>query len=322
MRSIWEKIRVMDRISWLTVSLMVLSAGTAAAGEWQIERLDQTGVGKFSSMKIDNNGNAHVIYVIEDGERNPVKYGFWDHKLKHWFVMTIAQYGSFCSLSLDSQQRPHIAYVDAGSMPGAKLHYGYWDGTAWKIEAVPLNAEIIAYYASIAVDSADKPSISFYEYTGPKGSEFRVRMRVVRRNGKQWEVETVDDQNQSGKFNSLAIDRQDHLHLAYANVNGMTAGMRYAYWGGASWKLETLEGLPSSETYLGYSVCLTLDKDGNPHVSYSHYSSPFLLKYAVRRGWPMANPGGRPTLWRRVSRSELNIRRRRGTTLHQLLRCW
>ena len=285
MRSVWEKNRVTYKISWLVLSLTMLFAGTATAGEWEIERLDQAGVGKFSSMKIDNEGNAHVVYVVDDGERTPVKYGFWDHKLKRWFVMTIAQYGSFCSLTLDSKQRPHIAYVDAGSMPGAKLHYGHWDGTSWKIEAIPLNAEIIAYDASIALDSADKPSISFYEYTGPRGSEFRVRMRVVRWNSKkQWAVETVDGENQSGKFNSLAIDAQNHLHLAYANVNGMTAGIRYAYWDGAAWKLEILEGLPSSQTYLGYSVCLTLDKNGDPHVSYSQYSSPFLVKYAVRKG--------------------------------------
>ena len=67
----------------------------------------------------------------------------------------------------------------------------------------------------------------------------------MRWNGEYWQVETVDGDNQSGKFNSMAIDAQGHIHLAYANVNDMTAGARYAYWDGTSWKLDILDGLPA-----------------------------------------------------------------------------
>lgn len=273
----------MNKFLPLVAGLIMATASATAAGEWQIETVDQTGSGKFSSMRIDKAGNLHVVYVVEDGD-NSVKYGFWDRQLKRWFLMTIAKHGSFCSLTLDSEQHPHISYVDSGSMPGAKLHYARWDGTTWKTEGVPLNAEIIAYYSSIALDAHDWPSISFYEYTGPSESGFRVRVRVVKWNGKYWEVATVDGDNQSGKFNALVIDPQGHTHLAYANVNGMTAGMRYAYWDGASWKTEILEGLPTTRAYLGYSACIALDKDGDPHVSYSHYDSPFYVKYGVRKG--------------------------------------
>jgi len=287
MKAYWQERRVMHRIFRLTglfvVAWMMVSAAIAPATDWQIEIVDRTGAGKYSSMKVDKEGNLHVAYVVDDGAKNPVKYGFWDHKTKRWFVMTIAQGGSFCSLTLDSQQRPHIAYVDAGTMPGSKLNYARWDGATWKIQAVPLNAEIIAYDSSIALDAHDRPSISFYEYTGPRGSNFRVRQRVVRFNGEYWAVETVDGDNQSGKFNSMAIDAQGHVHLAYANVNGMTAGTRYASWDGASWKLQVLEGLPANQAYVGYSMCLALDREGNPHISYSQYSPPYAIKYAVRK---------------------------------------
>ena len=273
----------MNMFRSLAIGLIMAAASAGAVGVWQIETVDQAGVGKFSSMRIDKEGNIHVVYAAADGE-DSVKYGFWDRPLKRWFLMTIDKHGSFCSLTLDSEQHPHISYVDSGSMPGAKLHYARWDGATWKTESVPLNAEIVAYYSSIALDALGRASISFYEYTGPGGSGFRVRMRVVRFNGKYWEVTTVDGDNQSGKFNALAIDPQGHTHLAYANVNGMTAGMRYAYWDGVSWKAEVLEGLPATRAYLGYSACIALDKDGDPHVSYSHYDSPLYVKYGVRKG--------------------------------------
>ena len=274
----------MGRITLCTVSLLLAFAATAAADAWQIEMIDAGGAGKYSSMKIDKSGNVHLLYVLEN-EPYPLRYAFWDHSIKRWFHMTIAVGAGICSLTLDSHQRPHISWADGGTMVGAQLHYGFWDGKAWQLQAVKINAEIIGYYNAVALDPQDRPSISYYEYTGPKDSGLRVRMRVVTWNGQYWAVETVDGDNQSGKFNDLAIhDAQGHKHLIYANVNGMTAGIRYGYWDGNSWKVEILEGLPSAKTYIGYAACITLDKDGNPHVSYTHYSAPFYVKYAVRKG--------------------------------------
>jgi hypothetical protein len=148
---------------------------------------------------------------------------------------------------------------------------------------VPLNADTIGYYTSIGLDSHDYPSISFYEYRGPKGTDIAVRLRIVTWNGQFWEVKTLDGENQSGKFNSLAVDSQGHIHVAYANVNALTAGMRYAYWDGRSWSLAAFDGRQENDTMLvGYSTCIALDKDANPHVAYMNYTSP-TLKYAVRR---------------------------------------
>src|ERR1700730_13047733 len=84
MKRIWQQRRVMDRIFRLTglfaLALMMVCAASAPATDWQIETLDQTGAGKYSSMKIDKDGNLHVVYMVEDGDRNPIKYGFWDQK--------------------------------------------------------------------------------------------------------------------------------------------------------------------------------------------------------------------------------------------------
>jgi len=268
----------------LAISLTVVLLGTASAANWTREFVDQSGTGKFSSMKIDRAGNAHLVYVVDD-QPQTLKYAFWDHVLKRWFTMKVASGASFPSLALDSKQHPAISWADAGTILGCKLHYTHWDGTSWKNETVPLAAETVAFYTSLALDRNDAPSMSFYEYNGPRGSGFRVRMRVATWTGKEWEVSTVDGQNQSGKFNSLAIDSKGHLHLAYANVNAGTAGTRYGFWDGESWHVEEVDGLGHHTfQYVGYGVFIVLDKDGDPHISYLNYSNPGGVKYAFRKG--------------------------------------
>jgi hypothetical protein len=263
------------------VAVLCLWSAHCSAASWTVETVDPGGVGRFSSLAIDRDTNAHVAYVLDDG-RNTLKYGFWDHSLKRWFLMNVADNASFCSLTLDSKQHPQISFVDYGTMAGSKLRYAHWDGKAWTVIAVPLSAETIAYYTSIVLDANDNPTISFYEYNGPKGTDFRVRLRTVTWNGKFWAVQTIDGENQSGKFNAMVRDQQGSIHLAYANVNTMTASTRYAHWDGKSWSLETVDGkAQNQEENVGYSMCIAIDREGNPHLSYMNYTSP-ALKYAVR----------------------------------------
>jgi hypothetical protein len=273
----------MVRLSAIAVALLLCGAASSQAGDWQIQSVDNSGPGRSSSLKIDSLGNAHLAFTVEDGNRNPLKYGIWDRGVKRWFVMPVDEGVSTCSLVLDSKQRPHIAYVDFGTGTGAKLRYAHWDGTTWKKQAIPLNSDVIAYYNSIVLDAEDRPSISFYEYRGPKDTEIRIRLRVVTWTGEYWRVGTVDGQEGSGKFNAMAMDAQGRIHLAYANVSAGTAGMRYAYWNGKSWALEVVEGTAENngET-LGYSVAIAVDSENNPHITYSNASSP-MVKYAVRR---------------------------------------
>jgi hypothetical protein len=264
------------------LAAFLLTPAFLQAATWRGEVVDASGPGKFSSLRLDASGNVHVAYVVDDGKRYPLKYAFWDHGLNKWFVMTVAENSGPCSLTLDSKQRPHISYVDFGTSSGSKLRYAHWDGTAWISKAIPLNSDVIGYYNSIVLDASDRPSISFYEYRGPKDTEIRLRLRVVNWTGESWQVRTVDSQEGSGKFNSMAIDDKGNKYLAYANVSSGTAGVRYAFWGGSSWKPEIVDGADQNGgASVGYSVCLALDFKGNPHLAYMNESSP-MIKYATR----------------------------------------
>ena len=259
--------------------VLLLRADVSEAAAWEIGVVDAAGVGRFSSLKFDKDGNAHVAYVMEGG-RFTLKYGFWDHTLNRWFTMPVSESASFCSLVLDSKQRPHISYADYGTAKGSKLRYAHWDGTAWKTEAIQLSADVIAYYTSIALDVSDKPTISYYEYEGPGGIGYTLRLRTVSWNGTRWEGRTIDATPGSGKFNFLVADSGGGLQIAYANVKAEYASLRYGRWNGQSWATEVLEG--SRTPFYVYSVAAGLDAANNPHIVYTDVANR-LVKYTTRR---------------------------------------
>ena len=272
------------RVKAAQILVIAASAGILAAAPltWEIEVVDHTGPGKYSSLKFDTKGNAHLAFIVEDSHHT-LKYAFWDHALKKWFVMTVATEASFCSLAVDSKQHPHISWADFGTGSGTKLRYAHFDGTQWEQEPIRLHSDVVAYYTSVAVDPNDMPAISYYEYRGAKGSDEVDRLRVVTRRANTWEVRTVDPEPQSGKFNAIAIDPGGGIHVAYANVSGMFAGMRYAFGSDKHWRVEILEGLRENKGgYVGFSANIALDKESNPHVTYMNQSNG-TVKYAVRR---------------------------------------
>ena len=265
--------KILSRFPVLLAALALLAQCSEGA-QWEYGTIDSSGVGRYSSLKFDRDGNAHVAYVI-DGQ-NTLKYGFWDHKLKRWFIMVIDGRATHCALALDSKQRPHISYVDYGSAKEARLRYAYWNGSAWTKKFVPL-ADGAAFYTSIALDRNDKPHISFYDYLAPD-NEFVLRLRITTWNDTYWEVRTADDQDGSGKFNSLAVDSAGNPQVAYANVKDPNQGLRYARWTGSAWKSEILDA-----PCYAWSVGIGSDKQGVPHIAYTDVQNK-LVKYATLDG--------------------------------------
>jgi hypothetical protein len=251
-------------------------AGTVQAVEWRQEIVDANGGGKFSSLQIDTYGNAHVIY--SDDSQHLLKYGFWDRKIAKWFTTVLDNRSSgFCSMVLDSKQHPHISYLEYAT---GHLKYAHWDGILWQKQAIRLNAPNIEFYTSIALDSDDRPIISYYEVIGAGSPDYSLHLRDVKWNGRLWQASTIDWTQGSGKFNSIAEGSDGHLQIAYANVRSETASLRYASWNGNSWQVELLEGAESPSPI--YSVSMVLEKDDVPHITYTDVAR-HLVKYATRR---------------------------------------
>jgi len=97
-------------------------------------------------------------------------------------------------------------------------------------------------------------------------------------------VSTLLDIN--GMYNSIAVDASGNPHIVYyqkADSATEYPELKYAYWTGTTWHIETLE---STQSGSGYYVSLVLDSLGNPHIAYSQ-STPDKLKYAYKdsTGW-------------------------------------
>jgi hypothetical protein len=275
MKPILKRGRVVARVLAAVMTCVIFLVATAQAATWKIDTVDPNQLGEYSSMKIDRVGNVHLCYVA--GQGTSLKYAYWDHTNKKWFTMVVDTSPNICSLALDSKQHPHISYADYGG--GGGLRYAHWDGTEWKKVRIPLNSEIIAYYSSIALDANDNPTISFYEYRGPRNTDLKLRLRTVAWNGNYWEVTTIDQTEGSGKLNNMASDSKGHLHLAYANV--ASAEMRYAFGDGKSWSRETIEGRAETMDGVGAGLGIAIDKADRPHVIYYNVSK-LQVKYAVR----------------------------------------
>ena len=90
-----------------------------------------------------------------------------------------------------------------------------------------------------------------------------------------WQITTVDDTGDYGRYASLALDSAGRPHIAY--FGGIE--LRYAYHDGSSWHIETVDA--PIGTAGGYSS-LALDSSDQPHISY--YEGTSLLKYAHKSG--------------------------------------
>ncbi|UCC79340.1 MAG: hypothetical protein JSW64_13875, partial [Candidatus Zixiibacteriota bacterium] len=140
--------------------------------------------------------------------------------------------GEYCSLALDSQDYPHIAYYDTDF---EDLRYAYFDGSEWAIDIVDSigNAGI---YCSIALDSQDRPHISYQqEYLG-----YYWSLKYATLSDTGWIKEIVDSPEdtsigQIGEFSSIAINGDGYPCISYLQAD--PDEIKYAYQDSTGWNV-------------------------------------------------------------------------------------
>jgi len=239
-----------------------------AVAHWQIETADSVdGMGEYSqiSLALDSNNNPNVSYgnFLPGGLSSYLKYAKWTGS--SWSTQTVDSgglVGAYSSIALDSNDNPHISYIDSTN---GTLKYAKWTGSSWSTQTVDV-AELEDI--SIALDSNNNPHIVYTKNSAIKYAKWT---------GSAWSTQTVisDWWNASGP--SIALDSNNDPHITYhvANTYQNTNGLNYAKWTGSSWSMLTV----ASD---GGRSSIALDSNNNPYISY--IDTNLKLKFAKWTG--------------------------------------
>jgi hypothetical protein len=124
---------------------------------------------------------------------------------------TEIDFSPYVSLALDSNDRPHVCY-DEYDKPHYDwdLQYARWNGSSWDMQVVdPMKGGGAEDTASLALDSTDKPYISYKGYGG---------LKLAQWTGSVWDIQVVDPGGPPGVMGespSLVLDSNDHPHMSY-----------------------------------------------------------------------------------------------------------
>ena len=161
-------------ISYYDNTFHRLKHADRAGGTWapNIETVDtHFHTGTFSSLALDSDNNPHIAYFESDlvSFLRSLRYAYWDPDTSTWVIeddVDADDTGSYCSLALDPDDHPYIAYYDAKS---DYLSFAYNNGTGWHYERYgDIQDQITGertngIYNSIAVDDERRAVISHYD---------------------------------------------------------------------------------------------------------------------------------------------------------------
>jgi len=195
--------------SYMTLAWWV-STGPETGG-WDRDILSYADIYHYViDMEVDPSDNIHVAFT-KTSAGNAILYGVFDHATKSWSLAPEILTSDVGNLSLalrDSSGTiiPSLAYASSASPFELYVATRDPDLGAWNIQVVYDDYHTAT--PSIAVDSAGKLHVSFYEYTG------RNLMYATNASG-VWVSEYVDVAGYVGQYSAVVIDAGDIPYIVY-----------------------------------------------------------------------------------------------------------
>ncbi len=187
----------------------------------------------------------------------------------NYYIETVAPFGEYPSIAIDSAGEPHISYLD---YKDGYVKYAYKSGTNWAIENVEYVADSNGTIAngglsSIALDADNNPHICYLDSgTG--------HFKYARKVGGSWTTRIIplpNDPYSSADTSyspwtecSIAVDKTTgtaHVSMQMLGAFGYALG----YWNSGLVNAVVVDDLDGNT---GYHNSIALDSKGFPHISY------------------------------------------------------
>lgn len=219
---------------------------------------DTEGVGLYSSIALDANGNPYISYydaVNGDLKCARLILGIW----KIDTVDSIGVTGMYTSIAVDDSN-PVKIYISYYDYTNGDLRYAVWNGSKWSKITADATGNV-GQYTSIALDSTNKARISYYDVTNKD-------LKYAYWDGSTFTPSKVDGTSiDVGMYTSIALFNHKQPHISYYDT---THGkLRYAAFSGSTWSIDTL----STDEMSGRYSSIVLDPNNNWYPSVSYYAA-------------------------------------------------
>lgn len=211
----------------------------------------------FVSLALDSEDTPHISFGLGS------LFYVTRNNLLEWQTEEV-QYGgsvSHTSIALDGEDSPHIAYcIDYGN----GLGYASRSGSTWDIEVLDTEYNT-GWYASLKLAADNNPHIS-YARKDPD-----ILMYASANGTDEWSFQIIDSLSEECRSTSLALSGEGIPHISYNAENEV----RYTYWTGSEWHIETLDACDSGS--FGWGTSIALDSADQPHIAYCSVEGNYLM---------------------------------------------
>ena len=233
--------------------------------DWEIATIDEREQDLQSPCLVqDGDGGLHILYLLE-------QYGYVGRTLEHaykpaggeWTRQTIEADDFHYDLSCGVQNgEVRVAFSSLADFTISYLKYAVFRDDQWSIETVFDSTTDRFYSPALAFTHDGRPLISY---------DYDDKLLLAEQTARGWSTVELD---QYPAYSSLAVDADDHLHLAYQKLNaqGGNGDLMYQTNRSGSWIATKLdEGYPSSSN-TGGRPNLLLDTYRGLHIFYANYT--------------------------------------------------
>ncbi len=177
--------------------------------------------------------------------------------------------GLFASAVMDTDHHYHIVTINSNTMD---LEYAYYDGTnspAFESAVSLKGYDVSDVQVSIGITPGAVPIIALHH---PSGELWVLQRSSAPPSAGNWQstvVEPFVNNEDRGRFVSLAVDGQGWPHLCYFRWDRSRSELWYNHFNGSSWQMKVVD----TEGMTGASCSIALNAAGRPLISYLNSSN-------------------------------------------------